>query len=358
MSQYANDRNAARRQSAGATTRSMGEQMISISFGTPVRRRAVLGTALLACAATALLAACDPQSPVTAEPTGMPSSNAPVAATTVQSGIVPGSFYFLKEDGDRSAVLRIRGGVAERAWTIRGEACPVNSVVVSPDGKNVAWVKDAGDNTGSTGTLVITDATGQSNEFVKQVSCLGSDAIRWSADSTTLYVTRSADRKDSRGRVDLATARFSPMSQADWNAATRPAAGYRGMVDNGKLTVTKADGTAPRSVAYRDPNGMDDVVVLGVSYDGRRAAVGTGAGDPSRRLGVASVIDMTTGKPVEFAVGKVDRVWFQPDGTTIVRTAGAQPVLYHLAADGREIARAALSEAELTGAMLFQAVIG
>ncbi|WP_155369271.1 hypothetical protein [Catellatospora vulcania] len=330
--------------------------MNSNTFGTPARRRAMLGTALLACAATALLAGCDPQSPSAPAPSTAPTTAAS-ASTAPSAAAVPGTFYFLKEAGSGQAVVRLRGGVAEQAWTTDGGTCPGNSVVVSPDGKHLAWVKDAGDTTGSTGTLTITDASGRARETVKQVSCLGSSSIRWAADSATLYVTLLADGKETRGRVALATGRFSAMSHADWTAASRPASPFRGVIADGKLTVTKADGSAPRSVDYQDPNGMD-AIVLGVSHDGRLAAASVGAGDPSRQLGVAAVIDMTTGKPVEFTVGKVDRVYFQPDGTMIVQVGGAQPVLYHLAADGRVIAQAPVSDAKLAGASLFQAVIG
>ncbi|GAB4056486.1 hypothetical protein [Catellatospora paridis] len=324
--------------------------MSSTTFGTPIRRRAILHAALLACAATALLTACDPQSSSTAPTTAPSVPITPFAA-------VPGTFYFLKEAGGGQAVLRLRGGVAEQAWTTDGGTCPRDSVVVSPDGKHLAWVKDAGDTTGSTGTLMIADGSGRARETVKQVSCLGSNSIRWAADSATLYVTLLADRKETPGRVAVATGRFAAMKTADWTTASRPAAPFQGVITGGKLTVTKVDGTAPRSVDYRDPNGMD-AIVLGVSYDGRLAAASVGTGDPGRRLGVATVVDMTTGKPVEFAVGKVDRVYFQPDGTMIVQVGGAQPVLYHLAADGRVIAEAPLSDAELAGAMLFQAVVG
>lgn len=323
--------------------------MNSTTSGAPIRRRALLGTTLLACVATALLAACDPQSP--AAPA---SSAAPTGATSASVAAAPGTFYFLKEAGDDQSVVRLRGRVAEQAWTIDGGECARNSVVASPDGKHLAWVKGGGD---TTGTLVIADASGPARETVKQVSCLGSNSIRWAADAADLYVTLLADGKETPGRVAVATGRFTAMKLADWTAASRPAAPFQGVIKGGKLTVTKVDGTAPRSVAYQDPNGMD-AIVLGVSYDGRLAAASVGAGDPNRRLGVAAVIDMTTGKPVEFAVGKVDRVYFQADGSMIVRAAGAQPVLYHLGSDGRVLAQTPLTGAELAGATLFQAIGG
>ncbi|MFD0595218.1 hypothetical protein ACFQZ4_24995 [Catellatospora coxensis] len=108
---------------------------------------------------------------------------------------------------------------------------------------------------------------------------------------------------------------------------------------------------------YETEHGLD-AVVLGVSHDGRYAAVSTDAGDPSRRLHVADVIDMTSGRPVTFPVGEASSVWFLPDGSLVVGVSGDPRKVYRLDADLRVVAQFTVDKAQLGNRMLVQAAFG
>ncbi|MFC7247372.1 TolB family protein [Catellatospora aurea] len=237
------------------------------------------------------------------------------------------------------------------------DACPWQSVTVSPDGRRVAWVVGA-DGVSSGGDLMIADTRGGTpQKRGSGVLCLGTGNVVWSPDSTRLYVGK-LDNAGTVGVVDAGSGKFSPMEREAWKEAQSLATGpFRGVLGDGRLTVTKADGTAPRSVPYETEHGLS-AVVLGVSHDGRYAAVSTEAGDPSRRLYVADVIDLTSGQPVAFGVGKVSAVWFQPDGSLVVQVNGDPDKVYRLDADLRVVAEFTVDKAQFRNRTLFQGVIG
>ncbi|WP_155369270.1 hypothetical protein [Catellatospora vulcania] len=301
-----------------------------------------------------------------------PSPSAPSAQPTVT-----GDYYFLREAGATKLELHVLhesydcGTPApgtcvpdtrtEKLRTISiqaGDACPANSVTVSPDGRQVAWIVGADDPGNTSGDLMIADVRGGTpQKRGTRVLCAGTRALGWTPDSTRLYVGKR-DNAATVGAVDAATGRFTAMERDAWTEAETLATGqFRGSVQGGRLTVTKADGTAPRSVAYEDEHGMD-VVVLGVSYDGRFATVSSGAGDPSRQLDVGAVVDMTTGRPVVFPVGKVARVWFQPDGSLALGVAGDPGRLYRLNADGQVVAEIPVDRAVFKKELPFQVAFG
>lgn len=236
------------------------------------------------------------------------------------------------------------------------EPCPRNSISVSPDGRRFAWVVAAGDPSGISGDLMVADTRGGTPEKRgTKVLCGGSRALVWTPDSTRLYVGKLSDAAEV-GVVDASTGKFTPMERTAWQEAETSATGpYRGTVHDGRLTVVKADGTAPRSVPYQDPYGMD-AMVIGVSHDGRYAVVSVGVGDPSRQLIPAAVIDMSTGQPIRIPLDMtLERAWFHPDGSMVV---GAQGALYHLDAEFRVVAKTELDPALLPNGMPFQVVFG
>ncbi|GAA1366550.1 hypothetical protein [Catellatospora chokoriensis] len=312
-----------------------------------------------------------------AEPATMPtvSPTGQVPPTDPATAPVAGAYYLLRMAGDTKIELHVlhesyRCGTPdpgtcapdirpERLRTInvqKGDRCPWNSVAVSPDGAQVAWVVGTDQSDGSGDLMVADTHAGEAHKMATGVLCEGSRALVWARDSRRLFVG-TLGHAATVGVVDTAGGAFTPMEPQAWKEAETLASGpFRGSVRDGLLTVTRADGTDPRSVAYRDEHDMD-AVVLGVSADGRFAAVSTGAGDPSRRVYVAAVVDMTTGKPVEFAVGKVNQAWFQADGSMVVRVAGDAGTFYRLNPDRRLIAEIPV-ESALTNAMPFQAVFG
>jgi hypothetical protein len=305
---------------------------------------------------------------VTATTTVAPQSPSPVRAT------VTGDYYFMRQSGNTKLELTVlresypcgtpEPGVcqpATRTEQLRtithpvDDACPWQSVTVSPDGRQVAWVVGA-DGLSGGGDLMIADTRGGTpQKRGSRVLCLGTGNVVWSPDSTRLYVGKF-DNAGTVGTVDAGSGKFSPMEREAWKEAQTLATGpFRGVLLDGRLTVTKADGTAPRSVPYVTEHGLD-AVVLGVSHDGRYAAVSTEAGDPSRRLYVADVIDLTTGRPVGFGVGKVSAVWFQPDGSLVVRVNGDPGKVYRLDTDLRIVAEFTVDKAG--NRTLFQAAFG
>ncbi|GIG02461.1 hypothetical protein [Catellatospora citrea] len=327
------------------------------------------GAGFTAVAMTGGGAPAEPATTPTVSPSGQVSPTDPAAAR------VAGAYYLLRMAGDTKIELHVlhesyRCGTPdpgtcapdirpERLRTIdlqKGDHCPWNSVAVSPDGAQVAWVVGTGQSDGSGDLMVADTRVGEAHKLATGVLCGGSRALVWTPDSRRLFIGKLGNAA-TVGTVDAAGGAFTPMEPQAWKEAETLASGpFRGSVRDGLLTVTEADGTAPRSVAYRDEHDMD-VVVLGVSADGRFAAVSTGAGDPSRRVYVAAVVDMTTGKPVEFAVGKVNQVWFQADGSMVVRVEGDTGTLYRLDPDRRLIAEIPV-ESALMNAMPFQAVFG
>ncbi|GAA1608901.1 hypothetical protein ACFQY4_00335 [Catellatospora bangladeshensis] len=274
---------------------------------------------------------------VTASPSHAPSPSAPPAAA-----FEPGTVYFVKgAQSPKVEVYRLDIGDCDLSLPLKcastptklrtigqmSDSCPGNSVVVSPDGRHVAWVN--GDESGIAGDLIISDlAGGDPRQVEPNVICGGDHALVWSADSASIHI-RKMDGTGSVGTVGAESGVYAVQQQKEWDKAVAAALGFRGTIGNGKLTVTEADGSDPRSISYTDPNGLDAVVV-GVSADGRYAAAGRGSGDPSRQLGVAAVLDMTTGKKVRFAVGTVDWVAFQADGSMVVTVAGKPDRLYYL----------------------------
>lgn len=293
------------------------------------------------------------------------------------SPAVSGDYYFLRAVGTTKLELHVLRETypcgtpepgtcepvtrTEKLRTITHPAddlCPWNTITVSPDGRRVAWVVGADDPSGSSGDLMIADtAGGTAQKRGSRALCLGSRALVWTPDSTRLY-TAKLDDAGTVGVVDATTGKFSPMAHEAWKEAETLATGpFRGVVNDGRLTVTKADGSAPRSVAYEPEHGME-VVVMAVSQDGRYASVSSGGSDPSRQLNAAAVIDMTTGRPVEFPVGKVARVWFQADGSLAVGVAGQPAVLYRLDPELRVVAEITIDDAGLKNRLPFQVVFG
>ncbi|BCJ71733.1 hypothetical protein CS0771_12770 [Catellatospora sp. IY07-71] len=324
------------------TSRRLGAQRAALT--------SALAVTLLAGAAGVALAVVDrggsaPVAPgasasVTASPSLAPSPSAPPAAA-----FEPGTVYFV--NGARSAKVDVYrldigdcdlslplkcGSTATEVRTIvqGGDSCSSNSVVVSPDGRHLAWVNGDENGTGGglVGNLIIADlAGGNPRQVEPNVICGGGRALVWSADSASIHVRKMDDT--AQGTVDAASGRYTAQPREQWEEAVATALGFRGTIGGGKLTVAKADGSDSRSISYTDPNGMDAIVV-GVSADGRYAAAGVGSGDPSRQLGVAAVLDMATGKRVKFSVGTVDWVAFRPDGSMVVTVAGKPNSLYYL----------------------------
>lgn len=304
-------------------------------------------------------------------------SAAPPSPSASAGPAVTGAYYFMRQVGTTKLELHVlhesypcgtpEPGTCEpvtRTEKLRtithpaDDLCPWQTVTVSPDGRQVAWVVEAGDPSGSSGDLMIADVSGGTpQKRGSQVLCLGTGSVVWSPDSTRLYVGKM-DNAGTVGVVEASSGKFSAMEREVWKEAHALATGpFRGTVGQGRLTVTKADGTAPRSVPYETEHGTD-ALVLGVSHDGRYAAVSTEAGDPSRRLYVADVIDMTSGRPVTFPVGEASSVWFLPDGSLVVGVTGDPRKLYRLDADLLVVAEFTVDKAQLGNRTLVQAIFG
>ncbi|GHJ46643.1 hypothetical protein Cs7R123_39850 [Catellatospora sp. TT07R-123] len=262
---------------------------------------------------------------VSVAPSSAPSARPPAAE-------IGGSMYWFAFSGGANRLLALTGGQVRELRSLGpDDPCVGNSLRMSPDGATVAWVRGED----LLGELVVGGTTGGPvRALATDVMCAG---LVWSRDGSKLFVQSGA----GPGVVAVSSGRFTPMEQQAWEQARgRELGGYVGTVGRRQLTVTRADGTEPRTVAYTPPNDGDSQVVS-VSADGRYAAVGFPHGDPNTSPEVYAVIDMTTGQQVRFPMAGVDLVYFQPDGT-VLAASGARHRIYRLAADFSVLAEASL----------------
>lgn len=270
----------------------------------------------------------DPAVPVS--PSASTSAAPPVSptpSTRPPAAVLGGSAYWFTpaSGGSDRLMALVDGQVRELRSLGADEPCVRTSVRVSPDGATVAWVRGAGEDI--MGELVVGATTGGSaRPLVTNVLCGG---LLWSRDGARLFVQGGAT---GQGVVTVSSGKFTPMARAAWDMARgQELDGYVGGVSGTELTVRRADGGDPRTVAYTPPH-VGDTEVLSVSADGRYAAVGFPHSDPDTSPVVYAVIDMTSGQKVRFSMAGVDSVFFQADGTVVV-AAGARHRIYHLAAD-------------------------
>jgi hypothetical protein len=278
--------------------------------------------AAMVCSVALALSACTTSS--------SPAPTAPVSAAvsplTARPMKLTGTAVYLARTDTDLVLHSVRGGTdtVTSASTGGGGVCPYNSVVVSPDGKRLAWVSTL-DISGK-GELVVSDVSGANLTILPVNSrCLGNNAVIWLV-ADQISVTPS-DR-DGRVLVDSTTGKWLAEEDRISGAWSDDGAWLATVNGDGKpIVMPKGKPGAARPYAYTPPADQaehyDGWSARSVSVDGRYVAVGWNGTDPSRQLGTFAVVDTRTGAVVNLPVqGDVSSVHFLADGTVLVRSAG------------------------------------
>jgi Tol biopolymer transport system component len=233
-----------------------------------------------------------------------------------------------------------------------------SNVDVSPDGKRVSWVDEAG-------KLSVADVDGANQRTLPgtfEGLCWGPI---WAPDSRRL-TAMGADVGDKPGVLDVGSEKFTPLGELPgchplWSADGSTIA----VASDGQVVLMNSSGKERRAVpgvsgGANSKRGTADLASL--SPDGRRLALlikypGDEWGDVGRQLQVNAVIDTRTGRDIELPLGgrKLNQAVFQEDGTLIARVhSGNGYTLVLISADGRKITEAA-EPAALRGMTLLRA---
>jgi hypothetical protein len=282
-----------------------------------------------------------------------PTATARPTVTGPAPSAVDGTSFYFRTTGTQTQVYSMTKGKVTahyRISTDSSDLCVGNSVIVSPDGRHLAWIVG----TSGTGRLTIATLDGASPRTLDNVMCLLDDR-QWSSDSQTLSV--SVDRGDLRQptNINAVTGAVEPTAVRDgtmWSANRAFQAKRAG--DHATFTVSTAAGSPVRTITNytNDDGGIQrcGFLLRGLSNDGRYVAIGPCSTDPSRNLGANYLFDTVTGKHVKLPLTGVDHIRFLPGDTVLVHggAAGARAFVL-MSATGTVIAR--LSEpAELNDA--------
>ncbi|MFF5172400.1 hypothetical protein ACFY3U_07180 [Micromonospora sp. NPDC000089] len=292
---------------------------------------------MIAAAGTALAIRPDAEAPApapagpsvaaTPRPTPSASPGRPPTGEVAGPAAIKGFRYYLGIIDTEVRIHRVGPTIHEvKLLPLDRSGCTANSVTVSPDGKQLAWVKsDSAD--GSSGTLVTTGF----NAFTERtlatgVTCVGARPLVWQ-DGRHLMATKG-------NRSVLFDA-----------VAGRPAGGVPG---RGRNRCWSADGTWQAGVDAGGPfvtNGrqthrytyapptdgatnLDGWQVRSVSMDGRYVSIGWSGTDPSRQDGSFTVVDTTTSRVVDLPGGPgIRTVVFTADHRAIVQREASLTVL-------------------------------
>jgi hypothetical protein len=208
--------------------------------------------------------------------------------------------------------------------------CPFNSAVVSPDGRQIAWIST--DDPEGSGTLMVSDLSGANRRTLRSdFGCLGSTSLIW-VDPTQISVGDDL-RRDPNYRVLFDSTTGEAMGDEDqgvWSDADA----WVATTDRDGNPLVKQKGSLPSLHTYTYAPPADEAAhhdgwnARSVSIDGRYVSVGWNNTDQSRNVGSFAVVDTLTSTVVILPVtGAVSSVHFLADGTVLVRTATGQLVL-------------------------------
>lgn len=306
-----------------ATLAATARRVLRQALALPLAALAACGTTAPTSGATGA-AGTAPASTAAATTDTAPGMTAVPTTTTVGAGTVTsdrpmsGILYYQARQGGTTYVYSLRGTAVIRHLAIPSDVCASNSVSVSPDGKRVAWV--SGD-TQHGGMLTVADLDGSHPRTLSQrIHCLGNFPA-W-ADSTHIKVSLAPS--GTTGLLDLASGGFTAQSPEQFRLnVTRSANGaYQTYRDGDRIVIRTAEGALVRQVRHGAVTEEGGFTVTGVSDDGRYAAVGPEATDPSRIIAGWSVFDTVTGRDVPLAV-KATRghaeVYLGADGAMVLR---------------------------------------
>jgi len=257
-----------------------------------------------------------------------PTGPTPAGPTTTPPMVVPptalnGTAYYAAYADDAVQVLSASGGTVRKHGRIPfsdSDPCVVNSVVVSGDGRWLAWVvmEQGAPQGGIVGVLHISGLDAKNPITRKGVTCALVESD-WSADGRLAISQSPGDAV----LIDPKTGATTPNPDAEGDVWSANRA-FRVKADPGaELAVQDARGATLNVVRdYTNDYPSFDTcgyTVHGVSDDGRYVTIASCATDPSRILPAHTLLDTETGRPVTLPFAHIDDVRFLGDGTVIVR---------------------------------------
>jgi hypothetical protein len=241
---------------------------------------------------------------------GQPQGIGPTATAEPTATVDPGpstldgtAYFFVKGTTTTTVYSLTNGKVTTnyRIPTPAGDTCIGQTVVVSPDGQYLAWVKDDDPPGDLKGTLVVSKINGTGQHQVPEVSCIVSEN-RWTVGSPTLLFLKAVDNPTPLwGNVNAATGAVQPAQEEEavWSADRA----FSVERDQRSFTVRNASGAAVHTVDnYSNTAGSFKTcgfTVRGISNDGRYVTIGGCASDPTRILGANFLFDTQTGQHVK-----------------------------------------------------------
>jgi hypothetical protein len=268
-------------------------------------------------------------------PSGAPSPNPSGKSGTATA--LPGTLTYLTvRHGQPITVTRVTDGLARTSTFGTATVSDEYVAVASPDGAKVAVVESPDPGNLMPGDLVVVAKGGKRSVLAHNVTWAGGAWPTWSPDSRRILVGGASDHTGYDVATGARTTQPGLSGYAGyltWSPSGTWVAYHTGDTANG-IAVSRADGTGLRRVSL---SGLPEcqqrpacpTAVQAVSDDGRYVAVGHGNTDPSHVVEAHLVIDVRTGRPVATArglTGTVDRIWFRPDGSRVVRSG--QPGRY------------------------------
>ena len=262
-----------------------------------------------------------------------PSPSSPSASPTPGLPAIGGNAYFLATATSPVQVMVLRQGAVTVAATLPADAtsCTHNSVIVSPDGKHLAWVAGGSGNDQGTFTLADIDGT-QIVKLTNPVSCLGPTAIIWPSQGIVEAHTATGEKMDFHVSNGLPV-EGNPGEETDavWSADGAAIAGRDSQGRSLYAATVGRSGGNLHKVTYSPPADQaahwDGFAPRSVSSDAAYLAVGWKGTDPSRQDGSFAIIDATTSQPVTLPEPEIAHAEFLADGTTLIESRGSAPTL-------------------------------
>jgi hypothetical protein len=263
----------------------------------------------------------------TPTPTPTPSTSPTSTSAAVAAPLaVPGTLVYLSvKNGQPIVMTTVTDGVAHQSSFGTATATDEYVLVPSPDATKLAAIESPDPGQVAPGDLVVIATGGARHKIASNIRWGGGNVPVWTPDGQHLI----ADIGGRSSLIDITTGKAT---------AAHPATGnenYLTWSDNGKwraygggtdVVVTAADGGGEISKSVAALPECEETAgcptsVQAVSDDGRYVAVGHMNSDPSHVTEAHIVLDMQTGKTVALPNGNVEKIFFRPDGSMVVRTA-------------------------------------